>query len=315
MEKNIFRQISEKLWESVPGNILREDMGIRREHVGKRMYDPPLIGFGSAGDPLFEAYKRTEVIGPWHLSPREWLPDAETVVSFFFPTNREVRESNRTADRHASDLWAYARIEGQAYIAAFMEAVAGWFRKNGFDACVPSSDPRWQKMFAGKGIEGYPEITDASFGSRWSERHAAYVCGLGTFGLSKGLITKKGMAGRFGSVVVSAVFDPDPRPYTGIYDYCIRCGACAARCPVHAIDMASGKDHTKCMECLNASGKVLAPRYGCGLCQTGVPCEDRIPCRTEQPDEVRDPGIRHDPLKESAVGTNQEALGRRETGR
>ena len=30
--------------------------------------------------------------------------------------------------------------------------------------------------------------------STWSERHAMYAAGLGTFGLSKGLITKKGMA-------------------------------------------------------------------------------------------------------------------------
>ncbi len=277
MDKQEMRAICEKLTESVPGNILREEMGIGPEYAGIRMYDPPLVGFGDAEDPLFEEFKKPGVIGPWHMSPKEWLPGARTVLSFFFPTGKEVRESNRKARQFASDLWAYARIEGQAYIAAATQAVAGWFRENGYAACVPSSDPRWQKMFAGRGITGFPEITDTTFGSSWSERHAAYVCGLGTFGLSKGLITKKGVAGRFGSIVVSADFAPDPRPYTGIYDYCIRCGACAERCPARAIDMDSGKDHMKCMECLNASGKALAPRYGCGLCQTGVPCEAQIP--------------------------------------
>ena len=36
--------------------------------------------------------------------------------------------------------------------------------------------------------------------STWSERHVAYVSGLGTFGLSGGLITAKGQAVRLGSV-------------------------------------------------------------------------------------------------------------------
>ena len=277
MEKAAIQQVSEALWESVPGNVLREDMGIRPEYAGLRMYDRPLIGFGAADDSLFDVFKRPEVIGPWHMSPKEWLPEAQTVLSLFFPMSKAVRESNRRARHVASDLWAYARIEGQAFIFAYMEALAGWFRENGIQACVPSSDPRWQQLSAGRGITGYPEIGSTTFGSRWSERHAAYVCGLGTFGLSKGLITRKGMAGRFGSVVVSAAFAPDPRPYTGVYDYCIRCGTCARRCPANAIDLENGKDHMKCMACVSASKSTLAPRYGCGLCQTGVPCETTIP--------------------------------------
>ena len=38
------------------------------------------------------------------------------------------------------------------------------------------------------------------YASNWSERHVAYVCGLGTFGC-QGLITSKGLAGRFGSII------------------------------------------------------------------------------------------------------------------
>jgi len=212
MEKADVYEIGRTLWKSVPGNILSEERGIGQECAGIRLYDAPLIGFGSADDPLFEEYKKPGVVGPWHMSPREWLPNAETVISFFFPASEEVRESNRSARQYASELWACARIEGQAYIAAVMNAAADVFRENGFSACVPSSDPRWQKLFAGQGITGYPEITETTFGSRWSERHAAYVCGLGTFGLSKGLITEKGVAGRFGSIVVSAAFEPDPVP-------------------------------------------------------------------------------------------------------
>ena len=78
-------------------------------------------------------------------------------------------------------------------------------------------------------------------------------------------------------VVPDLVFEPDPRPYTGVYDYCIQCGACAVRCPVGAIDPVKGKDHILCSQCLDRSRELFRPRYGCGLCQTGVPCEDRNP--------------------------------------
>ncbi len=277
MTKEQVRQAAAELYESLEGNVLRADMDIDPAYAGIPMYDAPLIGFGAADDPLFAEFRKPEVVGPWHMAPEEWLPEARAVVSFFFPASEAVRRSNRESAGNASVLWSYARIEGQDYINAFMKAVAVWFEGLGVAACVPSSDPRWQQVTAGKGIEGYPGIDANTFGSRWSERHAAYVCALGTFGLSKGLITERGMAGRFGSVIVSEPFPADPRPYTGVYDYCSRCGACARRCPVGAIDPERGKDHTKCAPFVRASGVLLYPRYGCGLCQTGVPCETCIP--------------------------------------
>ena len=279
MKKEQIRTLTAELYAQLPGNLLQKEMNIRPEYAGIRMFDAPIIGFCSADDPLFAEFKKDGVVGPWHMSPKEWLPEAETVISFFFPMGPEVRKSNREAEKIASELWTYARIEGQEYVSAFMKAVAAWFESRGLEACVPSADPRWQQLAAGQGIEGYPEIRKDSFGSRWSERHAAYACGLGIFGLSRGLITEKGMAGRFGSIVVSAAFEPDKRPYAGVYDYCIRCGACVQRCPAHAIDLERGKNHMICAPYVMASKAVYGPRYGCGLCQTGVPCEAGIPLR------------------------------------
>ena len=199
------------------------------------------------------------------------------MISLFFPITKEIRDSNAREQELASLPWLYARIEGQAFIGRYMQAFAEKLRGSGAAACVPQADPRWQSVKNGEGIEGYDEMTPETFGSSWSERHAAYVCGLGTFGLSKGLITKRGIAGRFASVVTDLAFEADPRPYTGVYDYCIQCGACAVRCPVGAIDTVKGKDHIICSQCLDRSRELFRPRYGCGLCQTGVPCEDRDP--------------------------------------
>ena len=128
---------------------------------------------------------------------------------------------------------------------------------------------------------GNPAVLDnteqASYSSNWSERHVAYAAGLGTFGLSKGLITKKGTAGRCISIITDAVFEPDKRPYTGVYDYCSFCGVCARNCPAEAISKEEGKNHYRCSEFVNTTKAKHSPRYGCGKCQVKVPCENRAP--------------------------------------
>lgn len=274
--REILENTITELFQSIEGNTVAADCP-DPECADLSLFDCPIFGVGSAKDALFSEYKKPGIIGPWFLTPEEWLPGAKTVISLFFPASEEVRRSNRSAEGVSSKQWAYARVDGQEYINRFMQELKNRYEAAGVRACVPSSDSRFAKLAAGQGIEGYPEITETTFGSNWSERHAAYVCGLGTFGLSKGLITEKGMAGRFGSIIIDLEIPPDERPYTGIYDYCIQCGACVKKCPVGAIDPVSGKDHMICMQNVGKSKVIHAPRYGCGLCQTGVPCEFSIP--------------------------------------
>jgi len=61
-----------------------------------------------------------------------------------------------------------------------------------------------------------------------------------------------------------------------VYEYCNDCGACIRRCPADAITK-DGKDHAPCDNFLDAIRTKFAPRYGCGKCQTAVPCETKIP--------------------------------------
>lgn len=274
MNKDELRALALELFETLDGNILTADMDIEPQYVGLRLYDAPLIGFGSAHDALYDEYKKPGIIGPWHMSPEEWLPGAKSVISIFLPFSEEVRSSNAKETEHASIPWVYARIEGQQYVGKFISAFTARLKENGCSGCIPQMDPRWQAVHAGSGIDGYPEaMTPLTFGSRWSERHTAFVCGLGTFGLSKGIITERGMAGRFCSVVTDLEVEPDVRPYTEIYENCIHCNACVRRCPVDAIDPVTGKNHSTCFGFMGLSKKMFAPRYGCGLCQTAVPCE------------------------------------------
>ena len=204
------------------------------------IYEEPLIGFASAEDELFSLYKKPEAIGPIFWGPKEWLPEARTVVSFFFPFTEAVRRSNLESSSEPSVQWLYGRIEGQQCINEYMGKVKQWLEDQGVKACVPSMDKRFTLQ---KDSIGGKEKPDLHVESRWSERHAAYVCGLGTFGLSRGLITRKGMAGRLASVIMDVELTPDERPYTGVYDYCTKCGARAKRCPVGAITVEYGKNN------------------------------------------------------------------------
>ncbi len=279
LEKNFVADNVSRIYKECPGNIISEQIAICPEVAGIQMFEEPLIGVASAEDPLFKEYKSERVIGPWHMTPQEWLAEAQTVISLFFPFTEEVKKGNRVATECPSPAWLHGRIEGQEYIISFTKMLSAWFTEQGIKNCTPCIDERFVKIVEGKQVEQYACASERTFGSNWSERHAAFACGLGTFGLSKGIITEKGMAGRFTSIIIDAKMQADERAYTEVYEYCTQCGACVRRCPAQAISLENGKDHTKCNACLMKFKEVTAPRFGCGFCQTKVPCESRIPER------------------------------------
>lgn len=268
LEKMSIEKSVIEVFENCMGNAISEEDAITPDLVGVKMFEAPLVGIGSAKDELYEKLKEDGVVGPWHMSPGEWLEEGKTVVSLFFPFTEEVKKSNRESVGNPSSAWLHGRIEGQQFIFRYMKQLSETLEAQGMKTCVPGLDGRFTQI-----------KEEGVFGSNWSERHTAFICGLGTFGLSKGIITKKGMAGRLGSIIIDQEMAADVRKYTDIYEYCSMCGACTYRCPAEAITLEDGKDHVKCNACLQATKEKFAPRFGCGLCQTKVPCESRIPVK------------------------------------
>ena len=264
-----------RIFHETKGNLIEAGSENGKDYPAFHLIDEPVEGYASADDPLFLTFRNEAVIGPSFLLPSQWLEGARTVISFVMPFSEAVRAGNRSGTMPSRE-WLYARYEGQQFINAFAEGIKDFFLSNSVRAVVPSSDARFSvrhRFFEEEGRKTFQTE------SAWSERHAAYACGLGTFGISKGLITEKGTAVRFASIIIDQPVDADVRPYTRYDEYCIRCGACIPLCPAAAITLEHGKNNILCKEWVDKMGVLYAPRYGCGKCQTGVPCEHGIPGR------------------------------------
>ncbi|MFZ5917821.1 MAG: epoxyqueuosine reductase [Chloroflexota bacterium] len=252
--------------------------------TNERAWDEPLIGFSTGDDPLYELYKT--VVGPFHWTPceifRATFPDTTvqpadlTVVSWVLPQTAATRADNRRQSLYPAERWARSRIYGEQFNERLRQHLAATLNASGYPAVAPFLSPQWQRR----------DSERFGYASTWSERHAAHACGLGTFGLCDGLITPKGKAVRVGSVVVQLQVLPTARPYRDHRAYCLffsqgACTACIDRCPAGAISEA-GHDKALCRQHLQATEAYVQTSYGfegygCGLCQTGVPCESGVP--------------------------------------
>lgn len=292
-EKIIFLNNPNLIIERLIKKFISEDESNRRKQIDNGVYwEEPLVGFGSGIDPLFSDYKR--IIGPFHLTPIEiisrllkekgkqlLLSEIEniSVISWVLPASEDIKISNRNEDRFPSKLWVYAREFGEACNNALKLHLIKFLENLGYPSVAPTLSPSFQHI--------YDE--NVGWASPWSERHVAYVCGLGTFGLCDGFITTKGKAIRIGSVVTLLKLTPSGKRYHHHKENCLffqneKCGRCISRCPAGAIS-EYGHDKNKCREYIrseNLEAKRLEyglnnPPPACGLCQTGVPCESKIP--------------------------------------
>lgn len=253
--------------------------------TGEPAWGDPQFGYARGDDPLFLRIKSD--IGPFYWTPLEAfelaypdsgaVADELSVISYILPQTEATRLDQRAETSLPAERWARSRFYGEEFNCALRLHLAEQLTGVG----CPSTAPERSAGF------GYRQSERFGLASNWSERHTAWVAGLGTFGLSDGLITRAGKAVRFGSVVARIKLAATPRPYAGHQDWCLwyakgTCGACMQRCPIDAIT-AEGHDKPKCF---NYIRKVAAPyvheNFGtgatpCGLCQVKIPCEDRSP--------------------------------------
>ena len=273
----------QNLIEDIVATAPENDLGAP---TPEKAFDRPLVGFSSGADPMYEEY--VAHIGDFYLTPatifQKAFPDESgtqaedlTVISWILPSTAAVRQEQAARTKRPSERWVRVRYFGEKFNEALRRHVVEKLAQAGIHSVAPMLAPFWSRSDQGP----YAPC------SNWSERHAAYAAGLGTFGLCDGFITAVGKAVRAGSVVARMQVAPTPRPSIDHHAYCLNyshgtCGKCIPRCPVNALS-ESGHDKQKCQKYVEFTmNEYNIKEYGiditaCGLCQVAVPCMDHIP--------------------------------------
>lgn len=248
--------------------LIRDFVGsYREEHGTETAWREPVIGVARADDPLFP--KLREIVTPTHALPSELVAGAQSVVAYFVPFAEGIARSNRTGE-WSSWEWMAAYADTNQMLADLSQHLHDKLTANGFGAS--NLPPTYN-------------YDEENLCSDWSHRSAAYIAGVGTFGINHMLITSAGCCGRIGSVVTSMELDPTPMLEE---ELCLfkrngTCGACTKRCVAHAFSLSGSAVDFDVRAC-NAQiyEKVFPNRQvpggdSCGKCMVGVPCSTKAP--------------------------------------
>ena len=255
-----------ELLEKMITDFVRDYQG--RNHT-MTAWQNPVIGVADAEDPLFAELKN--IIGPAHAMPSDLVPGAKSVLVYFIPFAGTVGISN-IPDEESSKEWDYACIETNNMLKDLNICLYSWITEKGYHASQlpPTYHYDQEKLI-----------------SSWSHKSAAYIAGIGKFGVHQMLITEKGCCGRIGSVITDMRLEPTARTDE---EYCLFktrgiCGRCMERCVNQAFSVREGRgiyDRYKCNEQIYDK---IVPHYPigdgdtCGKCMCGVPYSFGIPGR------------------------------------
>ena len=222
----------------------------------RNLFRKPLVGFASVSDPLF--LRLSEIVGKHHIQPNDLLPSARTAMAFFIPFAPAIVLANRGVA--VAQEWAEAYIKTNALINSICEKAIIFLSEKGIEAKAVHATHTYD-----------PETLLAS----WSHRSVGFIAGLGRFGLNRMLITAKGCAGRYGSLVFAEEVTPDQRSDE---EFCIglrtgKCRYCLDACPVKALK-PDGLDRSKCNGRLLENSKYFTELGMCDVCGKCVvgPC-------------------------------------------
>lgn len=224
------------------------------------LFRMPLVAFSDAHDKRYEDLKA--IVGDWVKLPTDFLPSAQTVISYFVPFTRELAAAPRQSES-VSTKWGEAYLVVNDFFAGANERICSYLQEQGFEAtAVPAThtyDPVDMK-------------------SAWSHRSAAAIANLGYFAANRMLVTEKGSAGRFCTVFTSANIEtrlqkPENRCLSLINDSCRRCFDV---CPVGAL-RSDGFDRFACQDVLFKNMDEIQVKTGleeadvCGKCVSVCP--------------------------------------------
>jgi epoxyqueuosine reductase QueG len=186
---------------------------------------------------------------PWvppDFRPRGVYPEARSVVVIGLPVDLPVLETTPSIFYHELYNTVNRLLDENAYrIASLLNGLG------------------YPSIFTPRDGYGDLEVLKDSPLAFFSHRHAAYLAGLGTFGVNNMLLTPRyGPRVRFTSILTTAPLPPDPIMEG---ELCVRCMRCVRSCPAQALEEG---DYPK-----NLTQKDLCTEYNLGLAGRHIsPC-------------------------------------------
>ena len=183
------------------------------------LFREPMVGFVSADDPSIVHVK--EIVGPWHDSPEDQLPGARTIIAYAVPFTRHVALDPGDS-KYSGLFWSEAYLLINKAFGEISQAVADLLRTRGYEAAT---------------IVATNDYDPSDPKSSWSHRTMACAAGLGKFGMNRILMTAKGSAVRYCSLLTTAELEPSG-PYDGPVCMGLEgcgCRLCVDACPVDAL--------------------------------------------------------------------------------
>ncbi len=227
---------------------------------GADVWGEPIVKFGNADSMDFEQLRK--IVHPEHFIPTEVLEGAKIVIAYFIPYSEKIASSNLNGELNSKE-WAMTYETTKQLVAKLEDELVKYIQDKGYKV---------------RKIDETKAFDKELLKSRWSQRHIAKICGLGTFGINHMLITDKGCCGRIGSVVTNLdIFYDFPIEL----EYCLKkrngtCGRCIERCPVQAlVNVDNGI--LLCKQQCDKNRQVYNNINTCGKCVVGVPCSLKKP--------------------------------------
>lgn len=216
--------------------------------------DIPVAGFAPAArweDPQFSS------LVPAPFRPKSIIPETQSVIVIGLPVHLPVLETAPSIFYHELYKTLNSLLDEHAY------RIAGVLNMNGYASTAIPRD--------GYGSIGVIKEKPVAF---FSHRHAAYLAGLGTFGVNNMVLTPGyGPRIRFTSIFTTAPLPPSPVMTESV---CIHCMKCVEACPVSALEPLDYPEGITDKKTCATRAEQLYQRHvsPCGLCIRVCPVGD-----------------------------------------